>query len=101
MPQQIVVISDLHVGSTAGLWPSDYISSEGVPIGQNKFQTYLWTWWLDLCKKIKELDNPIIVLNGDIIQGVNMRDGQLTAASHNDQQRAAKSCLDRLPKKRK
>jgi hypothetical protein len=44
----ILVLSDLHVGSTVGLWPADFLSNEGNPIGQNHFQKWLWKCWQDM-----------------------------------------------------
>ena len=35
-----MLLSDLHIGSTVGLWPEGFICSEGYPIGQNKFQEW-------------------------------------------------------------
>jgi hypothetical protein len=44
----VMVLSDLHVGSTVGLWPKDFTSNEGNLICQNKFQEWLWECWEDM-----------------------------------------------------
>lgn len=92
-----VVLSDLHFGSTVGLWPSDFVSQEGVPIGQNKFQKWLWKCWLDLhdVQLPKFIgDSPYaLFLNGDIIEGLHHRTMQVMTANATDQVTASQSVL--------
>lgn len=96
-PKIAVVISDLHVGSTVGLWPEKYVSVEGVPIGQSDLQKWIWKLWLDATRKwmpsIVGDDPYILICNGDLVDGVHARTMQVMTADPADQSRAVKSVL--------
>jgi len=98
----IVLLSDLHVGSTIGLWPPDFISNEGNPIGQNKFQEWLWECWQDAAKwsaKLIGKDAFEIVLNGDLVEGIHHRSLQVMTPDVGDQSEAVKQVLEPLAAK--
>jgi hypothetical protein len=91
-----MLISDLHVGSTVGLWPKDFISNEGNPIGQNKFQEWLWECWEDMlvwAQKTIGKDSFDVVVNGDLVDGNHHRTLQLTTPDVADQTDAVKQVL--------
>jgi hypothetical protein len=92
-----VVISDLHVGSTVGLWPKQYTSIEGVPIGQNPLQKWLWDRWINATKvwlpKIVKNDPYALIINGDVCEGLHHRTLQVMTADPADQSRAVKQVL--------
>lgn len=95
--KQIVLLSDLHIGSTVGLWPTRFISQEGVPIGQNKYQQWLYKCWMDLHgKSLPEYlgkDPYAVVLNGDCIDGTNPRSTQYMTPNVSDQMTACQAVL--------
>jgi hypothetical protein len=96
---RIVVISDLHVGSTVGLWPGRHRLEGGGVYESNVYQKWLYECWqmaLDEITKIRP--KPIVVLNGDELQGVNMRDGQLVTNKIDIQVDAALTLLEPLRK---
>ena len=98
----IVLLSDLHVGSTIGLWPPDFVSNEGNPIGQNKFQEWLWQCWQDAAKwsaKVIGKDAFEIVLNGDLVEGIHHRSLQVMTPDVGDQSEAVKQVLEPLAAK--
>lgn len=98
----IVLLSDLHVGSTVGLWPPDFTSNEGNPIGQNKFQQWLWECWCDAMKwtdKIVGKDPFEVVLNGDLVDGIHHRTLQVMTPDVGDQSEAVRQVLDPLAKR--
>lgn len=68
----IILLSDLHVGATAGLLPPDFVTFEGNEIKQNPYQKWLWESWLECWKWSKDIigkDEWIGVINGDLIDG--------------------------------
>ncbi len=95
--QQLVVLSDLHIGSTAGLWPPDFVTQEEVPIGQNSFQKWLWKCWTDL--HTIELPGYLgsdpygVVLNGDAVEGFLPRSVEVMTPNITDQLEAAEKVL--------
>jgi hypothetical protein len=96
-PKIAVVISDLHVGSTVGLWPETYTSIEGVPIGQNAIQKWLWKIWMDATRKwlpsIVGDDSYVLIMNGDLVEGLHRQIIQVMTADPADQSRAVKKVL--------
>ncbi len=91
MARSAVVISDLHVGSEAGLWPGEHAIEGGGIYSANKYQQWLHACWRDFIANIK--GKPIGVINGDIIQGTDRRDGGLITSLPNIQASAAKELL--------
>ena len=74
MLRRILIVSDLHVGSRWGLFPSNFQLSTGVTYTLNRGQEYLLSCWLDMQKRLpKRLD--ILIINGDAVQGQNTREG--------------------------
>ena len=73
MEHNIVVVSDLHVGSIFGLMPPGFVSVSGAPEGNevnlNIGQKYLWECWTDLCSRLKKMKVAALVFNGDCIDG--------------------------------
>lgn len=94
-----VILSDIHVGSTVGLWPDEFIANEGMHIGQNRFQKLLWEHWtacrewiMGVCGK----DPFELVLNGDLVDGIHHRTLQVMSADVADQTAAVLQVLGDL-----
>lgn len=95
----VMVLSDLHVGSTVGLWPEGFVSNEGNLIGQNKFQEWLWECWEDMLKwsdKIISKQPFELVLNGDLVDGIHHKTLQVMTPDPGDQVDAVKAVLEPL-----
>ena len=76
--ERILVFSDTHVGSTVGLWPGAHRVEGGGEYLANKYQLWLRDCWTEMLDEVRAFDKPpIVVMNGDPIQGVNYRDGEL------------------------
>ena len=74
--ERILVFSDTHVGSTVGLWPGAHRVEGGGEYLANKYQLWLRDCWTEMLDEVKAFDKPpMVVMNGDPIQGVNYRDG--------------------------
>jgi hypothetical protein len=98
----ILLLSDLHIGSTVGLWPEGFIANEGFSIGQNKFQKWLWECWKDmLAWSTKELNgcDYEVVLNGDLVEGIHHRTIQVMSADVGDQSTAVIEVLGQMAAK--
>lgn len=98
----VLVISDLHVGSTVGLWPKGFVSIEGNPILQNPFQEWLWKCWVDMNKWVEKVTDgqPYdLVINGDIVDGIHHKTLQVMTPDLGDQVIAVKQILGELTPK--
>ena len=92
----LMTFSDIHVGSTVALWPEGFVSNEGNPIGQNKFQKWLWSCWLDMQKWATNVigdDEFDLVINGDIVEGIHHKSLQVMTPDLGDQIAAVKQVL--------
>lgn len=70
----LIDLSDPHFGSSRALMPPGFRDSEDKGHTPNKYQEWLWAYWLDfgqwldwVCGK----DRRVLLLNGDIIEGVH------------------------------
>jgi len=98
----VMMLSDLHIGSTVGLWPEGFVSNEGYPIGQNKFQQWLWKCWQDMNKWSTTVINgqPFeLVINGDLVEGIHHRTLQVMSPDVGDQTTAVLDVLAPLASK--
>ena len=94
-----IILSDLHVGSTCGLWPKDFIGDAGYLIGQNRFQSLLWEHWQECQKWIDRVagkDPFEVVLNGDLVDGIHHRTIEVMSPDVADQSKAVLQVLGPL-----
>ncbi len=96
--RRIVVLSDLHVGSTVGIWPGRHAVEGGGVYEANQFQQWLYQCWHDMLAEVKALRPNAAVINGDALQGVNSKDAQLITNKTDVQASAAIQLLDPLRK---
>jgi hypothetical protein len=80
-PSAVAVVGDLHTGSTVGLISDYSTNEEGAPIGQSPFQKWLWACWLEYCDWLNNFEIDALIINGDLVQGVNGRDSQLATSN--------------------
>ena len=100
----LVILSDLHVGSSIGLWPPGFVSTEGFSIGQNKFQYGMWQHWQACQKWIAKItggNEYELLLNGDLVEGIHHRSLQVMSPDVADQVTAAVSVLGPIAQKSK
>lgn len=72
---RIIQIADTHFGSTVGLLPPAYGTSEGIIAQLNSVQQYLWECWLDFCARAKRFHPHAVIIVGDIVEGKQKKDG--------------------------
>jgi hypothetical protein len=104
--RDVVVISDMHVGSPFALMPDKFESLnkktgdyQSYPL--NKTQKLLYAHWSDMCKSIKKHPPEAIILNGDLIDGTS-RKNEGRYESITEPLRQIEACiqlLDMLPPK--
>lgn len=98
----VLQLSDLHVGSTVGLWPENFIANEGFPVGQTHFQKWLWKCWTDMqgwAGKVIGKDPFDLVLNGDLVEGIHHKSLQVMSPDVGDQSAAVLQVLGWLADK--
>jgi predicted phosphodiesterase len=102
LTKQILLLSDLHVGSLWGLWPPGFETiddrfGDAVKFTLNTTQKNLWKHWQ---KMINSVNPDCIILNGDLIDGLQWRErGRgLVTPNLSWQIEACIAVLDTLPK---
>ncbi len=76
---RILLLSDLHVGSKWGLWPPNFRAKsartdEIEEIPQNDVNKAIWDHWQAMLKQIRKEKPECIILNGDLIEGLQKRE---------------------------
>jgi hypothetical protein len=99
----VVVVSDLHCGSSVGLWPDGHETSTGnkIGLGNNLHQQWLWQCWQDATQRaIAHFKGRgfALVVNGDCIEGRHHGTSEIVAALNHDHSMAAVECLRPLAK---
>src|ERR1035437_319604 len=96
----IVVVSDVHCGSIMAPWPDGHPVEGGGEYRSNKPQKWLTRCWDDMVQTVSAMPAPpILVLNGDLVQGSHAhRDGQLVSGQLSIQCGAAGDLLSPLVK---
>lgn len=70
-PKRVVVVSDMHCGSTRGLCPPNYRTLDGNPIRLNPVQQWLWTSYTHFVGVARRYAPYALVVNGDAIEGIH------------------------------
>lgn len=103
MPKPIrllVVVSDLHCGSTYGLLPPDFDTSEGNRVEPNAIQRWLWECWTDATTKwlprIVGKDAYAIIGNGDLVEGCHHGTKEVISPDEGDHVDAAVRVMERI-----
>lgn len=95
-PELVLVLSDLHVGSTVGLMPPNFETVEGNKIEQNSLQRFLWASWQAMLRWAEAETagaNYAVVINGDLIEGDHHGTKQIWSKDTSDHVAAAAELL--------
>jgi len=101
-PRLLVVVSDLHAGSSVGLLRPGFHTKDGNEIGLNETQKWLWSCWEDCWAwfyKLAEKDPFVLVVNGDLIDGSHHGTTELISNDESDHGIAAYHVLRQPAKK--
>lgn len=103
--RHMVVISDLHIGSTVALCPDEFTRDDGVIIRPSPMQHWLrlhWkTFWDINVKKIVKRDPFITVINGETVEGDHHNTHQIVTRNISEQRQMSKELLMPLRRKSK
>jgi len=92
-PKLVVVVSDLHCGSTTGLCPANFRKDDGSYIRNSPIRKWLWDRWIDATTRwlpgIVGQEPFILVINGDCTEGLHHRDTQLVTNDLGEHKRIA------------
>jgi hypothetical protein len=93
----VVDLGDMHCGSTMGLWPPGMLGTDDTPRPQNKVQAWIWECWERFWRDFHRWRKGrafIIVLKGDLIEGLHHRSTQVMDAGMSPQYVAALTALE-------
>ena len=103
VPFRILVISDLHVGSTTAVCsPKPIISDQNTYHVPNEVQRVLFKAWKDMIKEATRQGGiDLLVINGECVDGANVKQvGQQSWSTNvDDQMNDAKKLIDMIPYK--
>jgi len=93
MPTTLVVVSDLHVGSTIGLCPPGIQLDDGGTYRASKAQRWLWDRWNEAWEYVAKVQKGDlwVVFNGDLVDGDHHNTHQLFSRSEEKQ---SDVCID-------
>ena len=69
MSKRILVVNDMHVGSTMGIMPDKVELDDGNTVYANKLQRELYSNWRKMIDDIGHVD--VCICNGDLCDGIN------------------------------
>ena len=73
----VVIVSDIHCGSTVGILAPGFENFEGNAVKQNAAQEWLWDQWLDVWNEwvpsVMGDDPWHLIVNGDCVDGIHHR----------------------------
>jgi hypothetical protein len=97
----LVVISDLHCGSSVGLAHPESEMSTGniVGFGRNHHQSWLWEKWMEAKNQIKEIvgeDPAVLLVNGDATEGTHHHNQEIIAVKIEEHSGIAQQCIEAL-----
>lgn len=98
----VVVLSDLHCGSSKALLPPGFVTLEGNEVDQNVPQQWLWECWIRANNFIDSTlgRSPFaLVLNGDLLEGIHHGTKEIISPEMADHRRAAMEVLRPLAKR--
>lgn len=97
MDTLLVTPADLHCGSTAGLVPPAWQLKQGGTHEQSKAQMIRWRLWTEAWETIgkqRKGKRLIVVLMGDLVDGVHHETKELVTNEEEEQERMAVECIE-------
>lgn len=96
MGKVLVIVSDLHCGSTVGLMGPTFENFEANRVEQNDFQKWLWECWVDLWDEWMPTvaKRYLFCVNGDLVDGVHHRTKEIVSQEPADHVELACQALE-------
>ena len=105
MIENIVVVSDLHIGCKLGLCKDEFTLDEGGKYSSSKYQKEVYSKWIefwdDWVPKVTKGKPYIMVINGDVVDGVHHNSTTQITQNMQDQRRLAVEILEPIVNKKK
>lgn len=89
---KILCLADTHVGSRFAVWPENYTLSEGGTHGGDQMppqQRWLNKCWNVMATRVREWKPDVVVIVGDVIDGVAVVNQEVITTDFSDQSGAA------------
>jgi hypothetical protein len=99
---KIVVISDLHIGSTLAMVPEGFITHDGAEVIPNAASRWLNECWTEFNEWIDAQVGAqpfVLVINGDLIEGKHHSTTEIISSEIEDQIEAASMILNPLARR--
>jgi hypothetical protein len=101
--QNVIVVSDLHCGCRLGLCPDRPIPlDDGGTYKSSRVQKTLWRWWTEFwhewVPRVTHGQGYVVVLNGDVLEGVHHRATTQISQNIGDQKAIARMVVGDLLK---
>jgi hypothetical protein len=98
MQRKILVLNDMHIGSSYGILPPNFTDVAGDLHTQNVGQKYLWDRFIATMYRLKPQKIDAIVINGDLLDGMQPKSkgAPLTLHRLEDQREAAYKVLEEV-----
>ena len=99
MTTVLAVIGDTHCGGTTALCPPIYELQEQGHQRANPIQLWLWKCWVDYWRRVQDTVKKndaelIVILNGDLVEGVHHGTVQVVSQRPDDMMNIAISCIE-------
>jgi hypothetical protein len=96
-PRVLVILSDIHAGSSKAVLPPGFVTVEGNEVKQNALQAWQWQCWLrmqDFVAARVGADQFGLVLNGDLVEGIHHGTKEIISSEVGDHATAAIQLLE-------
>ena len=99
---KILALADLHSGSRLAPWPQGTSLEDGNSWGLSRVQAWLMECWGLMCADAKKRRPDVVLLVGDLVEGIAPDNGELITNNLHEQQGAAVELLSMaIPRKAK
>jgi hypothetical protein len=96
-PRVLVILSDIHAGSSKAVLPPGFVTVEGNEVKQNVLQSWQWQCWQRMQDFVADrvgADKFGLVLNGDLIEGIHHGTKEIISSEVGDHATAAIQLLE-------
>lgn len=97
MSRFVVVVSDIHAGSSVAVCPPDFVCDDGQEVRLSDAQRALWAqwrlFWDEFVPRVTGGEDYAVVINGDVTEGNHHKAVQTISENESDHIRAAVELL--------
>jgi hypothetical protein len=93
---KILCLGDIHVGSRLAPWPQEYPLEDGIEVLNSPQQRWLRECWRLMSEDVKRWKPDVVIVGGDVLEGIHPDNGELITNNAHEQQGAAVELLAAL-----